>query len=69
MLQVFWTAVTASVSAAAGGLQAAADAGISLIYDGTALTDLGEVVVIGAGVGLVLGIFYLVIRMLPSVRI
>jgi hypothetical protein len=69
MLGAFWTAVTASVAAAAGGLQAAADAGISLVYDGTALTDLGEVITISVGVALVLGIFYLVIRMLPSVRL
>lgn len=69
MLNAFWTGVTAAVSAAGGGLVAAADAGISLIYDGAALTDLGVVVTISVGVALVLGVFYLIIRLLPSVRL
>lgn len=69
MLNAFWTGVTAAVSAAGDGLVAAADAGISLIYDGAALTDLGVVVTISVGVALVLGVFYLIIRLLPSVRL
>lgn len=69
MLTAFWTGITASVAAAAGGFAAAGEAGISLIYDGTALTDLGTVISIGAGAGLVLGVFYLIIRILPSARI
>lgn len=69
MLNAFWTGVTAAVSAAGAGLVAAADAGISLIYDGAALTDLGVVVTISVGVALVLGVFYLIIRLLPSVRL
>lgn len=69
MLNAFWTGVTAAVSAAGDGLVAAADAGIALIYDGAALTDLGVVVTISVGVALVLGVFYLIIRLLPSVRL
>lgn len=69
MLNAFWTGVESAVAAAGSGLVAAADAGIGLIYDGASLTDLGVVVTISVGVALVLGVFYLIIRLLPSVRL
>lgn len=68
-IQTFWDQIIDVVGDIASAFQAAASAGISLIYDGTALTSLGEVITITLGVGLVIGLFYLVIRVLPGARL
>lgn len=67
--KTFWDQIIDVVVDIAVAFQAAASAGISLIYDGTALTSLGEIITITLGVGLVIGLFYLVIRVLPGARL
>lgn len=67
--QTFWDNIIDAIDEAAAALSSAASAGFGLIYDGVGLTALGSALVIPIGLGLVLGVFYLIIRMLPSVRL
>lgn len=71
MAAAFWTGVTTQIGLASAAFVAGADGAIALVYDstGAALTDLGVVVTISAGTAIVLGVFYLVIRLLPSVHL
>lgn len=65
----WWDNIINAIDEAATALSSAASAGFGLIYDGVGLTALGSALVIPIGLGLVLGVFYLIIRMLPSVRL
>lgn len=68
MISAFWTAISTAATSAATALGSIFSAGFGLIYDGTALTDLGEVLVLIASLGFILGVVYLVMNKLPGGR-
>ena len=68
MIAAFWTAISSAATSAATALGTIFGAGFGLIYDGTVLTELGEVLVLIASLGFILGVVYLVINKLPGAR-
>ncbi len=60
MISAIFTGATAGITGFGGLLTTAADAGISLFWDGTALTALGSLTVLGLGVSVVMFVFNLI---------
>lgn len=67
MVSAIFTAIGNAITAFAGILGNAFSSMVSLFWNGTALTDVGVLLLIGAGVGLVWGAFAF-IRALVRVR-
>ena len=65
MFSVILTFLSTNVTAAFGFIEDILTGGIALIYDGTALTDLGELVLLTALIGLALWGLNFVISMIP----
>ena len=68
MITAFWSEIATAATSAGTALGTIFSAGFGLIYDGTALTQLGQVLVIIASLGFILGVVYLVINKLPGTR-
>lgn len=68
MFQVILTFLSTNVTAAFTFIGGILEGGITLIYDGTVLTDLGQLVLLTALIGLALWGLNFVISMIPFTR-